>query len=107
MISGDTAPTQALLDHSRGCDVLIHEAYSMESYRNANRPTPEFRRRHHTSSAELAEIANAVKPSLLITYHRSHAGEVSPGPDQEDVLVAEIRQSYRGEVVAARDLDVF
>jgi hypothetical protein len=28
VISGDTAPTQALIDHSRGCDVLVHEAYS-------------------------------------------------------------------------------
>ena len=49
VISGDTTPTQALIDHSRGCDVLIHEAYSMMTYRNTNRPSPEFRRRHHTS----------------------------------------------------------
>ena len=48
-----------------------------------------------------------MKPGLLVTYHRSNVGEGSPGPDQEDVLVAEIRQTYRGDVVAARDLDVF
>jgi ribonuclease BN (tRNA processing enzyme) len=104
VISGDTAPTQAMLEHSRGCDVLIHEAYSLTEAKNAARPSPEFRRRHHTSSVELAEIANTVKPSLLVTYHRSTAGE---GPDQEDVLVAEIRRTYNGRVVAARDLDVF
>jgi ribonuclease BN (tRNA processing enzyme) len=107
VISGDTTPTQSLIDHSRGCDVLIHEAYSMMTYRNCDRPSPEFRRRHHTSSVELAEIANTVKPGLLVTYHRSHMGEGPPGPDQEDVLLTEIRQSYSGEVVAARDLDVF
>jgi ribonuclease BN (tRNA processing enzyme) len=107
VISGDTTPTQALIDHSRGCDLLIHEAYSMAAYRTSERPSPEFRRRHHTSSIELADIANTVKPGLLVTYHRSHVGEGSPGPDQEDILVAEIRQRYRGEVVAARDLDVF
>jgi len=107
VISGDTAPTRALLDHSRGCDVLIHEAYSMLETRNATRPSPEFRRRHHTSSIELAEIANQVKPDLLITYHRSNTGEGSAGPDQEDVLAAEIRQTYRGKVVAARDLDIY
>jgi ribonuclease BN (tRNA processing enzyme) len=105
VISGDTAPTQVLLDHSRGCDVLIHEAYSMLEARNAARPVPEFRRRHHTSSVELAEIANTVKPGLLVTYHRSHKGEGPPGP--EDVLVEEIQQAYRGKVVAARDLDIF
>src|SRR5262245_55030117 len=33
VISGDTIPTQALIEHSHGCDVLVHEAYSMASFR--------------------------------------------------------------------------
>ena len=107
VISGDTAPTQMLIDHSRGCDVLIHEAYSMLAYRNASRPSPEFRRRHHTSSVELAEIANTVKPGLLVTYHRSHVGEESSSARQADVLIEELSREYKGRVVAARDLDVF
>jgi ribonuclease BN (tRNA processing enzyme) len=107
VLSGDTAPTQALIDHSLGCDVLIHEAYSMVQARNASRPTLEFRRRHHTSSNELAEIANIVKPRLLLTYHRSTSAEGPPQPGNEDVLVQEIRQTYKGRVVAAHDLDVF
>jgi ribonuclease BN (tRNA processing enzyme) len=104
VISGDTAPTQGLIDHSRGCDLLIHEAYSMLELSNA-RPTPEFRRRHHTSSVELAEIAGAVKPRLLVTYHRA----ATPGesPASPDVLLEEIQQTYKGKVVAAHDLDVF
>jgi ribonuclease BN (tRNA processing enzyme) len=107
VISGDTAPTQALIDHSRGCDVLIHEAYSMLSYRNGARPSPEFRRRHHTSSVELAQIANKVKPGVLVTYHRSNAGEGSSSTEEEDVLIEEIRRDYKGRVVAANDLDIF
>ena len=107
VLSGDTAPTQTLLDHSQGCDVLIHEAYSMVQARNASRPTLEFRRRHHTSSIELADIANIVKPGLLLTYHRSTSAEGPPQPGHADVLVQEIRQTYKGRVVAARDLDVF
>jgi ribonuclease BN (tRNA processing enzyme) len=107
VLSGDTAPTQALIDHSRGCDVLIHEAYTMVAYQNAARPSPEFRRRHHTSSIELAKIANAVKPNLLITYHRSNASEGSSRAGQEDVLIEEIRRDYEGRVVAANDLDIF
>lgn len=105
VISGDTAPTQALIDHSRGCDVLIHDAYSVAETRNEVRPTPEFRRRHHTSSAELAEIANAVKPGLLVTYHRAQMHGEPPG--SSDVLIEEIQQTYTGRVVAARDLDIF
>jgi ribonuclease BN (tRNA processing enzyme) len=106
VISGDTAPTQELLDQSRGCDVLIHEAYSLAEARHAARPSPEFRRRHHTSSVELAKIADIVKPALLITYHRSTA-EDPPGPEKEDVLEEEIRQTYKGKVVSARDLDIY
>jgi ribonuclease BN (tRNA processing enzyme) len=105
VISGDTAPTQALIDHSHGCDVLIHEAYSTIEARNTSRPTAEFRRRHHTSSIELADIANTVKPGLLITYHRVQTPNEPQGP--QDVLIAEIQRGYNGNVVAARDLDIF
>jgi ribonuclease BN (tRNA processing enzyme) len=106
VISGDTAPTQALIDHSRGCDVLIHEAYPMTALRKA-RPTPEFRRRHHTSSAQLAEIAKAVQPGLLVTYHHSSMDDGPRRPGQDDVVVEEIRRDYKGRVVAGNDLDVF
>ena len=105
VLSGDTAPTQALIDHSCDCSVLIHEVYSMESFRKVSPSWQEYRRRHHTSSVELAEIANVVRPELLVLYHRSNAGggEV----EREDVVIEEIRQSYKGEVVAGHDLDVF
>jgi ribonuclease BN (tRNA processing enzyme) len=39
VISGDTSPTQALLNHSRGCDVLVHEVYSMDAL---GRDSPQF-----------------------------------------------------------------
>jgi ribonuclease BN (tRNA processing enzyme) len=106
VISGDTCPTQALIDNSRGCDVLIHEAYSMMALRNRAGPSLEFRRSHHTSSVQLAEIANLVRPGLLITYHRSNIGEDLFGRER-DGLIDEIRQTYDGNVVAGRDLDVF
>jgi ribonuclease BN (tRNA processing enzyme) len=106
VISGDTAPTQVLIDHSRDCDVLIHEAYSMMAACNVARPSAEFRRRHHMSSAELAEIANKIKPGLLITYHRSKVGEEGASSGR-DVLIEEIRSDYKGRVIAANDLDVF
>jgi ribonuclease BN (tRNA processing enzyme) len=107
VISGDTTPTRALIEHSRNCDVLVHEAYSMESYRRAPPRWQDYRRRAHTSSLELAEIANAVKPGLLVLYHRSHAGAAPGSTDIEDVLIEEIRQAYKGKVVAGHDLDVF
>lgn len=107
VVSGDTAPTQAIIDNSRGCDVLVHEAYSMDTYHKVSWRSQQFRRRHHTSSVELAEIANVVKPGLLVIYHRSNAGGGLESLDQEETLLEEIRRDYEGTVVAAHDLDVF
>jgi ribonuclease BN (tRNA processing enzyme) len=107
VISGDTTPTQALLDHSRGCDVLIHEAYSMETHHRVSPSAQDYRRRHHTSSVELAEIANELKPGLLVIYHRSNMGATPGSVDSEDVLLDEIRHRYKGRVVAGHDLDIF
>jgi ribonuclease BN (tRNA processing enzyme) len=107
VISGDTTPTQALIEHSRNCDVLVHEAYSMASYHQASPRWQEYRRRAHTSSLELAEIANTVKPGLLVLYHRSNPGAAPGSTDIEDVLIAEIQQAYKGKVVVGHDLDVF
>jgi ribonuclease BN (tRNA processing enzyme) len=107
VISGDTAPTPALIEHSRGCDVLIHEAYSMASYHKVSPRSQEFRRRNHTSSVELAAIANEAKPGLLVIYHRSNMGGAPESAYSEDVLLDEIRQSYAGRVVMGHDLDIF
>ena len=107
VISGDTAPTPALIDHSRGCDVLVHEAYSMASYHQVSPRSQQFRRTHHTSTIELAQIANTVRPGLLVIYHRSNAGGGLSNVDPEQVLIEELKRHYAGEVVAARDLDAF
>jgi ribonuclease BN (tRNA processing enzyme) len=107
VISGDTSPTQVLVDHSRGCDVLVHEVYSMDALRRDAPQFQEFRRRYHTSSVELAAIANEVNPGLLVLYHRANRAGGSVTADMDAVLLSEIRATYKGEVVAARDLDVF
>ena len=71
--------------------------------------TPEDqaeRKRLHTSSYELAEIANKAKPKLLILYHRSNIGGRG-GPNPEAILVEEIKKTYAGKVVTGHDLDIF
>lgn len=101
VVSGDTAPTDELADHYAGCDVLIHEVYSTAGF--ATRP-PAWQRYHasvHTSTAELAAIAQTVQPELLVLVHQLTWGV------SEDALIAEIRAAgYRGDVISGRDLDV-
>jgi len=106
VLSGDTSPTQSLIDHCAGCDVLIHEAYPLATFGSIAPAWQEFRRTHHTSSKELADIANTVKPSLLVIYHHSNAGVGPLGADCKDVLLEEMRQIYKGRVVVGCDLDI-
>ena len=106
VISGDTSPAESIVENCNGCDVLIHEAYSMMTY---NYVTPEMqanRRKMHTSSVELAEIARRARPGLLILYHRSSLGGSGHG-NPEDVLLQELQAVYHGKVVTGHDLDIF
>ena len=106
VISGDAAPSQSLIDSCNGCDVLIHEAYSMLTYNAVSPAYQEYRRKHHTSSREIAEIATKARPGLLILYHRANPGGVGR-PNPEQALLEEVRQLYRGKAVIGHDLDVF
>lgn len=107
VISGDTAPTPSLAEHFGGCDVLIHEAYSQETYERVSRKWQRYRRKYHTSSKELAELATRVKPGLLVLYHRANAGGAMRLSDPEKALLDQVRRLYDGRVVTAHDLDVF
>ena len=106
VISGDAAPSQSLIDSCNGCDVLIHEAYSMLTYNAVSPAYQEYRRKHHTSSREMAEIATKARPGLLILYHRANPGGVGR-PNPEQALLEEVRQLYGGKAVIGHDLDVF
>jgi ribonuclease BN (tRNA processing enzyme) len=106
VISGDAAPSQSVIDSCNRCDVLIHEAYSMMTYNAVSSGYQEYRRKHHTSSREVAEIARKTRPGLLILYHRANPGGVGR-PNPEHVLLEEVRQLYGGKVVIGHDLDVF
>jgi ribonuclease BN (tRNA processing enzyme) len=106
VISGDTAPICTLREHCKDCDVLIHEAYSQHTYEQVSPKWKRYRRTHHTSSTELAELATLVRPKLLVLYHRSNAGGAKGSRDSEEQLLREIRRLYKGRVISGHDLDV-
>ena len=107
VISGDTNPTQATIDACRGCDVLIHEVLTLEWL--AKRPDFQgYAARHHTTTAQLVELASKARPRLLVLYHASLS--LRPAVDAERstpaALLREMSQ-YAGQVVVGRDLDVY
>ena len=101
VISGDTAPTETIVEASLGCDVLLHEVYSAVRF---EKRSPVWQRYHsavHTSSYEVADIAARARPGLLILYHQLFWGA------SEKDLLSEVQERYDGEVVSGNDLEVY
>jgi ribonuclease Z len=99
VISGDTMPTEAIVEACHGCDVLVHEVYSADRFELVYGTHGQYHRKSHTSTRQLAELASRAKPKLLVLYHQLYFG-----PPQEVDLVNEIRRTYSGNVVNGRDL---
>jgi ribonuclease BN (tRNA processing enzyme) len=101
VISGDTSPSDELVANCQPCDVLIHEV-QLPSYNVETMPDwPAYRARYHTTTDQLAELANRAKPGLLVGYHNGGTEEALRE------ILQQIQRTYRGRVVVARDLDVF
>lgn len=103
VISGDTSPSQSVIDNCNGCDVLIHEVYTQAGYDKAPPAWQRLRLSYHTSSKQLAEIATKARPKLLILYHQSYQFNLST----EEDLVREMREAYKGKFVSGHDLDIY
>ncbi len=101
VISGDTAYSETVAEKSRGVDLLFHEVISREGLA---RNSPGFQRYHnsaHTTTDELARLANIAQPKLLVLYHGLYYGT------EESGVLDEIAALYDGEVVLAADLQLF
>jgi len=103
VITGDTTPSQTVVDQCNGCDVLIHEVYTEAGYAKASPEWERMRREYHTSSRQLGDLATRAHPGLLILYHQSYQFNES----NEEDLMREMRAIYRGRFVSGHDLDVF
>lgn len=101
VISGDTSPTDAIVQECNGCDVLLHEVYSAERFATRTPDWQKYHSAYHTSTTQLAEIATRAQPKLLVLYHQLFWG------DDDDALLRQVRAHYSGAVVSARDLGVY
>ena len=75
VISGDTVPSEAIVEACHGCDVLVHEVYSADRFDLVYGPVHgQYHRSSHTSTSQLAELASRAKPKLLVLYHQLYFG---------------------------------
>lgn len=111
--SGDTSPTESIVENCHSCDYLISEAYTLASFDLVSPRWQTYRRAYHVSTRELGDIATRAKPRLLILTHRGNAGcdqSHAAGcleSGSEEQMLKEMKQYYSGNVVAAHDLDVY
>jgi len=101
VISGDTRPTSNILKYADGADILIHEVYSHEGFQKKDKFWKNYHSSNHTSTIELAEIANKTKPDLLILYHILNWGSTNQD------LIDEISLTYPGKVIVGSDLEIY
>jgi ribonuclease Z len=101
VISGDTAPCENIIKYSQGADILVHEVYYKKAFDEKDKFWKRYHSSNHTSTYELAEIANKSKPGLLVLYHVLFWG------CSEQEILDEIAQGYDEEVVVGTDLQVF
>src|SRR6266568_4858097 len=120
VISGDTNPVEATINACNGCDVLIHEAQPLELLAKMPESIQSFVAKYHTTTEQLAELANKAKPKLLVIYHTvSFPPGIAPprllppksGADtlyaSPEMLQKEISSRYSGKFVIGKDLDVY
>lgn len=101
VVSGDCAPSAAIIENCNGCDVLIHEVYSQAGFATRAPEWKKYHSRYHTSSRELSELASKARPGLLVLYHQLYWGT------SDEDLLKEVQAGYAGKVVSGKDLDVY
>ncbi len=107
VLSGDTAPCDALVDLATGADVLVHEAMHEPAIDAmlAKRPyvppgLRTFLAQGHTSAEDCGRIAARAGVGALVLTH------LLPADVPEDVWIAEASRHYAGPVAVGRDLMV-
>ena len=101
VISGDSAPSEKIIEYARGADILVHEVYSSAGYEKKPESWKSYHAAHHTSTLELAGIAREADPGLVVLYHILFWGST------EEELLEEISGIYDGKVILGRDLDIY
>ena len=92
IISGDTRPCAAMVEASRGADLLIHESTFSDDEQARAIET------RHSTAREAARVAQEAKAKRLVLTHLSSRHDVDPRP-----LLEQARQEFSGPIDVAYD----
>jgi len=107
VISGDTKPSQNLIDLARGADVLVHEALYpaaidrlVGSVPNAS-SLKESIVSHHTTAEDAGRVAQAAGVDTLVLSHFVPPEDPSI---TDEMWVDTARVHFRGRIIVGKDL---
>lgn len=100
VVSGDCTYDENLVANAKGCDILVHEVYSMEGLSKREERWKKYHSGFHTSTEQLAKIANIIKPKTLVLVHQLLFGA------SKESMMKEIQKNYSGKIWYGNDLDV-
>lgn len=112
VISGDTCYNTNLIEHAKGCDILIHEVISSTGVELRDPKWKKYHLRVHSTSKDLAKVAAQVNPGKLVFYHQlfmiapDSTGRMVTEKEREEEMIAEVKSEYNGIVISAKDLDI-
>ena len=94
--SGDSGPSDAIVELARGCDVLIH----MNHHFSGSEPSPAYRAAcgNHRDNAAIARRAGV--KTLVLTHLLAQIDR----PGVREQIVHEIQEQFTGQVIWGEDL---
>ena len=107
VISGDTAPSDNLIQLAKGADVLVHEAMYLPAIDRLVARTPNAPRlkehilASHTTAEDAGRVAQAAGVKLLVLSH------LVPADDRtitNEMWIRAARMHFRGRIIVGRDL---
>lgn len=98
VFSGDTRPSDELVRHARGADVLVHEVQVPSLQETAEAKLANVSLSVHSEPEQVARIFARVRPRLAVYSH------IIPPDVSPEGLLAATHALYDGPVEVARDL---
>ena len=98
LLSGDTRPSENLVAHAKGVDVIVHEVGMFAPGSDAGRETVALL---HSTPEQAGEEFSKIRPKLAVYSHFSLFGTPEPTMDE---LVIRTRRTYQGPLEIGEDL---
>lgn len=98
LLSGDTRPSENLVAHAKGVDVIIHEVGMFAPGSDTGRETVALL---HSTPEQAGEEFSKIRPKLAVYSHFSLFG--TPEPTMEE-LIMQTRRTYQGPLEIGEDL---